>query len=169
MQKYKLDQTSSQIFYDLRLELSQKGRIRTTLDLGKFLAVLWIAQEILKLSQAFNPLSNPLQFANPGWRVQYLKWDDVQTLQQQTDQNTQMLLSLLEPPEGYSEKKGRPRKLRKSFPPAPTASTKVENKGGTVESVKEVTEKGGETAKGVKHRFTFCSTIRRLFKRWRLA
>jgi len=80
-----------------------------------------------------------------------------------------MLLSLLEPPEGYSETKGKPRKLRKSLPSPPRFSARVDNKSGAVETVKEVSEKGSEKAKSVKRRVTICSGIRRLFKRESLA
>src|SRR5947207_6347472 len=87
-QRNQIEIYASQFFYEVRPRFTARQTIYTTSALQKFLAVLWVAQEILKLLIR-NP-TWPSPSDRPG--LQDLQWEDKTTLQFETSESTRLLL-----------------------------------------------------------------------------
>lgn len=88
LEKNYIDIHASRFFYDVRPRFTAKQTIYTASALQKFLAVLWVTQEILKLL-----IKNPTWAApsdRPG--IRELQWEDKTSLQFETSENTRLLL-----------------------------------------------------------------------------
>ena len=88
LQKNQLDIHASHFFYDVRPKFTAKQILNTPQALQKFLAVLWVTQEILKIL-----ILNPT-WAPPSDRpsIRELKWEDKSNLENETSENTRLLL-----------------------------------------------------------------------------
>ena len=88
MQKNQLDIHASHFFYEVRPKFTAKQILNTPQSLQKFLAVLWVTQEILKIL-----ILNPT-WPSPSDRpsISELKWEDKSNLENQTSENTRLLL-----------------------------------------------------------------------------
>lgn len=87
MQKNQLDVHASHFFYDVRPKFTAKQILNTPQALQKFLAVLWVTQEILKIL-VLNP-TWPSPSDRPS--IQELKWEDKSNLENETSENTRLL------------------------------------------------------------------------------
>ena len=88
LKKNQLDIHASHFFYEVRPGFTARQTIYTSSALQKFLAVLWVTQEVLKLL-----IINPTWAApseRPGLRE--LQWNDKTGLQFETSENTRLLL-----------------------------------------------------------------------------
>ena len=88
MQRNQLDVHASQFFYEVRSKFTAKRILNSPQALQKFLAVLWVTQEILKIL-----------ILNPTWpspsdrpNIPELKWEDKSNLESETSENTRLLL-----------------------------------------------------------------------------
>ena|SRR5437762_2634968 len=88
MQRNQLDIHASHFFYEVRPKFTAKQILNAPQALQKFLAVLWVTQEILKIL-----------ILNPTWpspsdrpRLSELKWEDKSNLELETSENTRLLL-----------------------------------------------------------------------------
>ena len=88
LQKNQLDIHASQFFYEVRPKFAAKQILNTPQASQKFLAVLWVTQEILKIL-----ILNPT-WPSPSDRpsIQELKWEDKSNLENETSENTRLLL-----------------------------------------------------------------------------
>ena len=117
---HKLDILSTQIFSEIRLQFEERWNSYTRELHIKFLAILWVAQEILK-SLIYNP---PWDRIADRPQIRELRWDDQKTLLMETSQNTRSLLAQI--PLSTRRERGQsrqPKRRRESIPQPPPSYT----------------------------------------------
>jgi len=86
-QKHRLNTNAAWVFFEVRPEIMRKAS-KSSSHRTKFLAFLWVAEEILKLA----PRNPPWEKAAGHLHLRDLKWTDEARLQAETAKNERLIL-----------------------------------------------------------------------------
>ena len=120
---HKLDIFSTQIFSEIRLQFEVRWNSYTRELHIRFLAILWIAQEILK-SLMYNP---PWDRVSDRPYIRELRWNDQRTLLMETSQNSRLLLAQIPLSTRRDGRQSRQQKRRRESPQPPPPSYALEH------------------------------------------